>query len=219
MPTRARYSDAESDRNHRRSRIPNHLRRPTRGGVAYLRSGEEEVARAEREIVLCAGAFNSPHLRTLSGLGPADEMLGMGSRCSTTSRVSDEPPRSSGRQALGSLSETDHSLDAKSSEPPSLLPLSSWHAELQRSRGFGLHGTRPDLAAPDMEIIFLPVLWFDEGLTPPHEHGFTLASMLLKPRSRGQVTLRSRNPLDAPIIGRTIFPIPLNTILGRRWKD
>jgi choline dehydrogenase len=68
--------------------------------------------------------------------------------------------------------------------------------------------TRPDLAAPDIEIIFLPVLWLNEGLTPPHEHGFTVASMLLQPRSRGRVTLKSRNPLDAPVIWTNHFSDP-----------
>jgi choline dehydrogenase-like flavoprotein len=68
--------------------------------------------------------------------------------------------------------------------------------------------TRLDLGAPDIEIIFLPVLWLNEGLTPPHEHGFTLASMLLQPRSRGHVTLRSRNPFDAPVIWANHFSDP-----------
>ena len=68
--------------------------------------------------------------------------------------------------------------------------------------------TRPDLGAPDIEIIFLPVLRLNEGLTPPREHGFPLASMLLQPRSRGRVTLKSRNPFHAHVLWTNHFSDP-----------
>ena len=60
--------------------------------------------------------------------------------------------------------------------------------------------TRPGLAAPDLELLFAPVLFEDEGLKQPTEHGLTLAVVLLQPRSAGTVLLRSADPLDAPAI-------------------
>jgi choline dehydrogenase len=60
--------------------------------------------------------------------------------------------------------------------------------------------TRPELSAPDLELLFGPVLYVEEGLVPPPAHGFSIASVVLQPRSRGSVTLRSPDPLEPPDI-------------------
>ena len=49
-------------------------------GVRYVVNGRDEVARAEREIILCGGAVNSPQLLMLSGIGPADHLKSLGIR-------------------------------------------------------------------------------------------------------------------------------------------
>jgi choline dehydrogenase len=76
--------------------------------------------------------------------------------------------------------------------------------------------THPDLAAPDVELLFAPVLFVDEGRTPPPEHGFTIGPVVLKPRSRGTVSLRSADPLAAPAIapGYLSDPGDLTTMLA-----
>ncbi len=60
--------------------------------------------------------------------------------------------------------------------------------------------TRPDLPGPDLELIFAPVLFVDEGLSPPPEDGFTIAAVALQPGSVGEVRLRSADPDDPPLI-------------------
>ncbi len=60
--------------------------------------------------------------------------------------------------------------------------------------------SRPDLAAPDIELLLAPVLFEEEGLKPPSEHGLTLAVVLLEPRSSGTVLLRSSDPRVPPAI-------------------
>jgi choline dehydrogenase len=60
--------------------------------------------------------------------------------------------------------------------------------------------TRADLPAPDLELIFAPALYLDEGLTAPVEHGVTIGAVLLRPQSRGEITLASRDPMAAPSI-------------------
>ncbi|MBJ7596548.1 MAG: GMC family oxidoreductase N-terminal domain-containing protein, partial [Candidatus Dormibacteraeota bacterium] len=47
-------------------------------GVELLRNNNLETVRAEREVIVCAGAYHSPHLLLLSGLGPADELQALG---------------------------------------------------------------------------------------------------------------------------------------------
>ena len=60
--------------------------------------------------------------------------------------------------------------------------------------------SRPDLKAPDLELLLAPVLFEEEGLKPPSEHGLTLAVVLLEPRSSGTVLLRSADPRVLPAI-------------------
>ena len=130
-------------------------------GVAYVRSGREEVAHAEREIVLCAGAFNSPQLLMLSGVGPADEIRRHGIEV-----FHDLPGVGANLQ--------DHpagKLLARCPKPITLLGAESFGNLLRYllfrrgmlcsngGEALAFVRTRPDLGAPDIEIIFLPVLW------------------------------------------------------------
>ena len=55
----------------------------------------------------------------------------------------------------------------------------------------GFFRTRPDLAAPDVEFHFSPSLFYDEGLTAPHDHGYVFGPVVVKPTSRGKVMLRT----------------------------
>ena len=58
----------------------------------------------------------------------------------------------------------------------------------------------PELTAPDLQFTFIPVWALDHGLTRLKGHGFILVTLLLCPESRGRITLRSSDPLDAPRI-------------------
>ncbi len=58
----------------------------------------------------------------------------------------------------------------------------------------------PELTAPDLELIWLPVPFLGEGLTPPPDHGLTVAVLFLTPESRGQIRLASADPAEPPII-------------------
>ncbi len=64
----------------------------------------------------------------------------------------------------------------------------------------GFVRTRPELDAPDLELIFAPVPFIDHGLAPPPGHGITIGSVAVTPRSRGELTLRSADPFAAPRI-------------------
>jgi choline dehydrogenase-like flavoprotein len=66
---------------------------------------------------------------------------------------------------------------------------------------YGFVRSRPDLELPDLELIFAPAPYFDEGIGDPYQsHAVVMAPILLKPHSRGTITLRSSNPKDKPII-------------------
>jgi choline dehydrogenase len=174
-------------------------------GVAYRPNGAdggEEEAIAEREVVLCSGAIGTPHLLQLSGIGPRALLERAG-----VDVVRDVPGVGANlldHLANGLLVRTQGAQTLASAE--SLRNLAAW-ALLGRgpltsnvAEAAAFVRTRPGLPMPDLELIFLPVLFEDEGLKQPTEDGLTLGVVLLQPRSVGTVSLRSADPRDAPAI-------------------
>jgi choline dehydrogenase len=171
-------------------------------GVRYRRGGEEATVRAAREVVLAAGAIGSPQLLMLSGIGSADRLGELGIRV-----VHDLADVGEGLEdhcmaiSLFDAGGKDSLYAAES--PKQLLRL------LLRRRGMltsnvgeaaAFVRTRDELQGPDLELIFAPVLYVEEGLEPPPAHGFSIAAVCLQPRSRGSVRLRSADPLESPEI-------------------
>ncbi len=64
----------------------------------------------------------------------------------------------------------------------------------------GFFRTRPDLPAPDVEFHFSPSLFYDEGLTAPHDHGYVFGPVLVNPVARGKVTLRTPMAESKPCV-------------------
>jgi choline dehydrogenase-like flavoprotein len=153
--------------------------------------GEAELLRADREVILSAGSYGSPHLLLLSGVGPAADLGGFGIP------VIQDLPVGRGLQ--------DHLLSAVNylSVPASCSaarfagtgPLTS---NIDETGGF--IETRPGLTGPDIEFHAGPVLFFDEGLGAPEVHGTVIAVSTLSPESRGTVSLRTAAPGTAPRI-------------------
>lgn len=175
-------------------------------GVAYRlhgeREGDEEEAIAGREVVLSAGAIGSPQLLQLSGIGPREALERVG--LELVHELEGVGANLVDHLANGLLVRTQGAQTLATAE--SLRNLLDWWL---RGRGpltsnvaeaAAFVRTRPDLASPDLELIFLPVLFEDEGLKQPTEDGLTLGVVLLQPRSSGTVRLRSADPLDVPAI-------------------
>src|SRR5690606_313163 len=65
---------------------------------------------------------------------------------------------------------------------------------------YGFLRSDPELELPDLELIFAPAPFFYEGLREPTEHGVVLATVLLRPHSRGRISLASKDPAAKPVI-------------------
>jgi choline dehydrogenase-like flavoprotein len=163
-------------------------------------SREVKLLRADREVVLSAGSYGSPHLLLLSGVGPAADLSPFGIP------VVQDLPVGQGLQdhvlsALNYLSDEESLITAMSPANLATLqeagkgPLTS---NIDEAGGF--IKTRSGLAGPDVQFHSGPVLFFDEGLGAPQVHGTVLAVSTLSPESRGKVSLRSSAPDSAPRI-------------------
>lgn len=179
-------------------------------GVRIVRNGKTETLFARRGVILCAGAFGSPHLLMLSGVGPQNQLRAHGipvvrDIAGVGENLHDHPmacptfatPRRDTLKSAESLPNLLRYLIARKG------PLASNVAE-----AIAFRRSAPHLAAPDVEFLFAPVEWRQEGRAPPQRHAFTIATILLRPHSRGRVTLRNADPAAAPRIDLGLLSDP-----------
>ncbi|MDF6046320.1 GMC family oxidoreductase N-terminal domain-containing protein [Streptomyces sp. JH14] len=160
-------------------------------GVVTGRGPGAATLKARREVVLSAGAIGSPQLLLRSGIGDPDQL----NRAGIDVRVA-SPDVGRHLQDHLSFAVTVHcpqpvtmtGADSLANVGRFLLarrgPLTSNLAE-----AVAFIRSTPELAAPDLELIFAPAPFIDHGLTPPTEHGITIGVVLLQPESSGRITL------------------------------
>lgn len=174
-------------------------------GVELSTPKGSRLVRAAKEVIVSAGAINSPRLLMLSGIGSADELTKIGIR-----PVHDLP--GVGKNLHDHICTNVHvqtrdpiGYDGQDRFPKSILhglqwllyktgPVSSVIVE-----GGGFFQTAGE-DRPNLQIHVAPATVVRGGQTRIEGHGFTVNSTFLRPRSRGQVALRSAVPADEPII-------------------
>jgi choline dehydrogenase len=180
---------------------------PRATGVYVDIDGITRHARARREVILAGGTINTPQLLMLSGIGPADHLGEHG-----IAVVADSPDVGSNLQ--------DHLVAGLA---PAAKGGTLFGAQRRRELGRYLSGRRGMLtsnvaeaygfvrtdvadrtgmadALPDIEIIFAAAPYVGEGLVPTPAEGITVGAILLRPRSRGTIRLRSADPAAKPDI-------------------
>ncbi len=173
-------------------------------GVRYRKGRRrgEQVATASREVILSAGAIASPQLLMQSGIGPADHLREVGVAVeldlpAVGGNLQDHPYQVCIWDVPGGGSLAD------AEKPKALVewllrrsgPLSSSVAE-----AFAFVRSRPGLPAADLQFHFAPAYFNENGEAEYDGHAVTLGPVLLTPKSRGQVRLRSGDPDDKPRI-------------------
>lgn len=172
-------------------------------GVALLgRRGRREVVRAQREVILCAGAIGSPQLLMVSGIGPADHLRERGVEVAVDApgvgaNLQDHPYVTCVWDCL--VPETLYGADKPKPTLEWLLrrsgPLTSTVAE-----AFAFVRSRPGLPAADLQYHFAPAYFVRNGEEEYDGHAFTSGPVLITPRSRGRIRLRSADPTAKPRI-------------------
>jgi choline dehydrogenase len=170
-------------------------------GVEYRRREHDSIARA-REVVLAAGAINSPQLLLLSGIGPAAELRALGIDVLAESAQVGEQLKD--HLAVPVIVDIRDPISLVVAESPINLArfLLMGRGMLTSNVAEGTGFVRSPLAtnAADLQLIFGPVPFINHGLVPPTRHGITAGAVLLEPRSTGRLSLASRDPAAAPRI-------------------
>ena len=171
-------------------------------GVEATQLGQAQELRAERETILCGGAFNSPQLLMLSGIGPAEHLMlreiePLLDQPAVGENLSDHPATYN----VWTTPEPQSLLLAL--EPAALEEFSAsqtgpFASNLAEAGGFARVG--PDAEAPDVQFHVAALQIVDEGMGDPTAHGVWASPCLLTPRSRGSVRLASSDPTAKPIV-------------------
>ncbi len=193
-----------------------------KGRAVGVELAHEGVIRADREVILSAGAIGSPRLLQLSGIGPADHLQSLG-----ISVVLDQPGVGANFQDhldLFVIAECTgpHTYDRYAKLPWSALaglqylftrkgPVAS---SLFETGGFWW--ADPSARSPDIQFHLGLGSGIEAGVAAMPQGGVTLNSAFLRPRSRGTVRLASADPLAAPLIDPNYWQDPFDREMSIR---
>ncbi|MTJ04299.1 MAG: glucose-methanol-choline oxidoreductase [Sediminimonas qiaohouensis] len=176
-------------------------------GVTYLRRGRTCFASARAEVLLCGGAFNSPQILQLSGIGAPDDITPHGIE------MTHELP-GVGRNLQDHLDfilawktrDTDNFGISPAAGRNLWRHIRRWRRDgtgmitTPFAEGAGFLKTDPGLARPDIQLHFVISVVDDHARTLHRGHGFSCHVCALHPHSRGTVTLNSADPTAPPQI-------------------
>ena len=177
-------------------------------GVAYRQGGALHEVRARREVVLCSGAFGSPQLLMLSGIGPGaalqklglpvlQDLPGVGQNLQDhIDHVQTWRTRSDthtfGLSARGGARLTAAMLEWKRQRTGLITSSIAESGAFLRSS--------PEVQVPDLQLVFVIGIVDDHARKLHLGHGYSCHVEVLRPKSRGQLTLASPDPQAAPLI-------------------
>ncbi|MDP1736039.1 MAG: choline dehydrogenase [Caulobacter sp.] len=175
-------------------------------GVDYIQNGMSVTARADAEVLLCAGAVQSPQILQLSGIGAPDDLTPHGIRVKHELKgvgqnlqdhldacLSWECP-----QPITAYSMTKGLKTLATGLNYLLFKQGNGRQQMLESGAF--LRSRPDLDRPDLQFHTVLAIMQDHGKTAIQKDGFTFHVCQLRPESRGKVGLRSADPNDDPTI-------------------
>ncbi len=192
-------------------------------GVAYSRGGTSGQVRARRAVIVAGGAFGTPQMLMLSGIGPADHLRAHGievqvARPDVGGNLQDHLDYSAAfecddRRFLGqSLTGLWNSARA----------VVQWFRKREGAmtsnyaEAGGFLKLDTDAPAPDIQLHFFPVALEDHGRTVVKAHGYSGHVCVLRPESRGTVRLGSAKATDAPLIDPAFLSDPRDLALLKR---
>lgn len=153
-------------------------------GVTYLHAGKPVTVRANKEVILSAGALMTPKLLMLSGIGDAATLKGLG-----VTPVVDLA--GVGRNLQDHVLGAGVNYEAKSPVPPSNYNLSEVYMWWKSA------ASQP---VPDISALYVSVPFATTELNLQQQHGYAILSGVMRPKSRGSVRVTSADPRAAPLI-------------------
>jgi choline dehydrogenase len=174
-------------------------------GVEFNHAGKFEQVQAAREVLLCAGAIGSPQLLLLSGVGPAAELEALGITVTAASaevghHLQDHLDFCTLNQCPLPITYDFTRVQALAVGLRYFLTRSGpGVSNVAEAGAFARTALAPD-ERPDVQLHFVPAQLDEHGRNRLEGHGFTVHACVLRPASRGTLTLRSALAADPPCI-------------------
>ncbi len=176
------------------------------GGVEYTKGSNVEKVHASQEVIMSAGAFGTPQVLMLSGIGPESHLKSHGISIKHHSPMLGENLQDHLEAHI--QVETDVPVSLNRYLKPHMMAWAGiqwfgWKGGVaavnQCHVGAFLRST-PDVTHPNIQFHFFPILFGANWTPDPNKNGYRLGAGPLRPESRGTVRLASDNPVDAPLI-------------------
>lgn len=176
-------------------------------GVEIDRAGRRDIVSARREVILSAGAFGSPQLLLLSGIGPRDELTAHGIDVAHALPGVGENLQDHLDHIVAYHSKRD---DVIGLGPKGLMQLAAAGLRWRRdgtgtfaspyAEGGAFLRSQPGIDRPDLQLHFVVGIVENHMRTLHFRHGFSCHVCVLRPHSRGKVGLRANDPAKPPRI-------------------
>lgn len=180
----------------------------TARGVSYIQNGKRHQINANKEVILSGGAFGSPQILMLSGIGPKAHLESVGIKVKhdlpgVGSNLHDHltvVPIYRTKETTGTFG-----ISARSCYeiPKGIVQWASKGEGILTSNFAESHAfvtTNPDEPAPDIQMEFVIGLVDDHTRKLHVGHGYSVHASLMRPKSRGTVRLADKNPFTPPLI-------------------
>lgn len=183
-------------------------------GVEIMENGQTKVIRANKEVILSGGSLQSPKLLMLSGIGPEAELQRHG--ITVQHRLEGVGQNLQDHLEVGSIRYCtgahgyygqDSFFNSIKNGLQYLLFKSGPVASNVTEACCFLNVDNPE-DEPNIQLHFLPIVFLEHGGSALKRAGATVNPCVLRPKSRGQLTLRSANPMDAPCVDPNFFSDP-----------
>jgi choline dehydrogenase-like flavoprotein len=176
-------------------------------GVRFERAGATSELAARRAVILSAGAYASPQILLLSGIGdgPTLQALGIAVHHALPGvgvGLHDHPATSI---QMRTSDPTSYGVSWKALPRAiwSLIEYALWRSGPLASNVFEATGfvrSEPGIERPDLQLVFMPIYRNPSGHPIPRGHGYGAVAILVRPKSRGRVALASPDPHAVPLI-------------------
>jgi choline dehydrogenase-like flavoprotein len=189
----------------------------TATGVEFSQNGGKHCVYAREEVILCGGSFNSPQTLMLSGIGDKEELRNHGINV-----IHDLPGVGKNLQEHvdACVLVKSKKKDGFSASPGGLFKMLPDTLSYLRNKKGNLANSitqagaflksSPEVEVPDIQMHFVPLLFDDCGrdLKLLSQHGYSLHVCVLRPKSRGKVSLQSSDPREPIKIDFNFFSDP-----------
>jgi choline dehydrogenase len=176
-------------------------------GVAFRQNGVDRQQLAAREVILCGGAVNSPHVLQISGIGPAAHLQSIGVPVlhdlpGVGANLNDHYVVRISHRVKNAIT-----INQLARGPRLLREIARWATVGTGALTFGVTSamvfcrSREGLASPDLQLLFTPAS-YAQGVFRQleHEPGMTVAVCPVRPDSRGTIMAQSPDPFQYPAI-------------------